>query len=778
MAWRLVVILALVTGVCRAEELMWVDGAKPGETDYHVAFRGVFELEADAEVEIRTLGASWYVGWVDGAYAFEGPPRFPIAYPEYQMDRVNLKAGKHVLAVQVHHEGVSTRILDNVPPFFYCRVFSGGTELPVGWKCLRLDGYAPKVRRINAQLAWVEWCDTRQLPDGWRKLEFNDAPWASPAQANVSLGKIKPVSIGNVRLEKHPLAPMAEGPLAETFGYERDDIAARFFLRDLECRDLPPDGVWRRYDLGRVRLGRPLFTIDLPPGAVVEFASSESLAHGRVSPWITLSASDSCNLDHFVARGGVQEFFPLTPKGGRFIEVHVLALADHVKFVKEEYIERVYHGAPEGAFETNDDLLNRIWAVGIETYRACAEDALIDNPTRERGQWAGDVVSVGMDIAAAGYADMRLCRRALVQCAQSARPDGLVAGLCPGGAAYMSTYAAQWTSACIHYWELTGDIGLLHELYDAAVRNIGAFEKFRGPDGVSDEVGWGFVDWGYVRNEGPTDMGVNLHYLAAARDMMRWCKAIGNDDYGRYAAIEEEVAGLVRAWLEKNSSEGRPDWDRIGYHRTVLAMRLGMIAKKDERDGIEFVKRHILRCFPNDPAAPRLANPGMNQERLITPYFAHYAFPLLIERGEMDFVLGQYRTCWGWALGGGRTTWVEVFDTRWTHCHQWAGCPTWQLSRYVVGLRPRFDVAPDRYELNLVPGSLTEASGRVPMPAGGLIEVKWRRVDGTRIEYTLDCPVAVTLDIPTRDGTKTIQATGLTNIVLAQSEGAFFWEGQ
>ena len=61
---------------------------------------------------------------------------------------------------------------------------------------------------------------------------------------------------------------------------------------------------------------------------------------------------------------------------------------------------------------------------------------------------------------------------------------------------------------------------------------------------------------------------------------------------------------------------------------------------------------------------------------------------MLFESGEADFVLDQYRACWGWALGEGRTTWVEVFDTRWTHCHQWAGAPTWQAEgdriRYTV----------------------------------------------------------------------------------------------
>ena len=66
----------------------------------------------------------------------------------------------------------------------------------------------------------------------------------------------------------------------------------------------------------------------------------------------------------------------------------------------------------------------------------------------------------------------------------------------------------------------------------------------------------------------------------------------------------------------------------------------------------------------------------------------------------------------------GRTTWVEVFDTRWSHCHQWSGAPTWQLSRYVLGLDPRFDRAINSFDLILHPGSLQQANGRIPLPLG------------------------------------------------------------
>ncbi|MHB8871941.1 MAG: alpha-L-rhamnosidase-related protein [Candidatus Doudnabacteria bacterium] len=132
---------------------------------------------------------------------------------------------------------------------------------------------------------------------------------------------------------------------------------------------------------------------------------------------------------------------------------------------------------PEGSFQTGDTLLNKIWSVGVKTLRSCSEDALVDNLTRERGEWTGDVVSVGMDISDAAYSDLRLLRGGLIQSAECARSDGLVAGLSPVGTAYLLTYAAQWVSACIQYWELTGNIKLLDELYPYAEKDIEAFEK-------------------------------------------------------------------------------------------------------------------------------------------------------------------------------------------------------------------------------------------------------------------------------------------------------------
>jgi hypothetical protein len=715
------------------------------QPDTYVAFRGRFRIERPGPVDLRILGASWFGAWLDGQRLIEGPARFPRLHPEYDVASASLSRGDHVLAVLVHNEGVVTRMLGDIPPFLACQLLQDGRSIPISWRGERMSGFVSQVRRLNPQLGWIEWCDTRQVPAGWQRPDWDDRVFGPAVACDPGIGPVGPLSTATTRSIVRPMRSIAQGPLAETFGYEKDDVPARFLLRDRECRRLPPQGVWRRYDLGRVRLGKPRLVLDLPPGAVVELGYSEALVEGRVSPYIPLSGGPSCNLDHYIARGGLQEFSPLTPRGARFVEAHVLAEAAGIRFVEEEFLERAYHGDPQGSFECDDPLLDEIWRTGIETYRACAEDALVDNPTRERGQWTGDVLEIGMEIASAGYADLRALRRGLVQSARCARSDGLVAALCPGGEAYSTTAAAQWLGACMRYVELTGDRTVLAQLLEAAERNTNALERLLSAGPRSGPAAPGFIDWGYVPGSGASDLPTGLHHLAALRAMTRWCQAVGDVPRAAYHGDRGRAleATLRAALAGAPGPAATPDARR--YHSMVLGSRLGLVEPAARSEVTAFLKRHLLSCFPRQASAPRHAGPGLEESRLITPYFAHYALRELIEHGEMDFVLDQYRTSWGHFLKEGFTTWPEVFDRRWSHCHQWAGCPTWQLSRYALGLHPRFDLGRDHFVLKLIPGRLERAAGRVPLPGRtAALDVRWTR-SGDRIRYGIRAPVAISL---------------------------------
>ena len=742
--------------------MFWVADTPP-TPDTYAAFRGEFTLEAPAEVELLVFGVSWFVCWLDGEYLTEGPARFAPGHAEHETLRVALPAGKHVLAIQAHYEGVDTRILLDTAPFILCSATIRGSPREITWTGIPLPAYAPQVRRISAELGWVEWCDTRQLPGNGQAPDFDASGWPAVAVQEATQD-INALPLGKVQRIPHALTPMAEGPVANFYGYEQDDPPARFFLRDLVCEDVPPQGLWRRYDLGRVRLGYPQITLEAPAGAVVEMAYAEALSDGRVAPYISLSGSPSANMDHYVARGGVQTFGPMMPRSGRFLEVHVLAAPEQmgdIRFVNETFVERSYYGEPEGRFTCSDARLNRIWQMGVETLRACSEDAVISGPTRGRGAWLADVAVAGLEVAGVAYRDLRPLRRALVQYAQCARDDGMVAAVAPGEGVYFANSAAQWATACVDYYRITGDRSLLVELWRPALRNIAALERDPSEPGITEDIGYTFIDRSYVPPDSPMDLALNLHFLEALVAMTDWANALGKSSrelHTRAEALRQRLDDALLAIPPGGEGEGP------GFHATVLALDQGLYAGDAARKATEAIKRHIIDCFPNDPCAPRLTDSMQRELRVISPYFMHYALRALAEHGEMPFVLDQYRTCWGWALDQGFTTCPEVFDPRWSLCHVCSACPTWQLSRYALGLRPRFERGMNHFDFRLIPSDLEWAEGALPLPEGE-VKITWKREDGV-ITYTLDpsLPVYVT-GLP-----------GATEAVEVTGERTWVWE--
>lgn len=729
---------------------LWLT-SNPPEPDTHVVVRGHFLLNGPERVEIRSLGVSWYEAFIDGDWLTCGPARFTPAHPEYDAQFRDLAAGPHVIAAHLHYAGVETRPLPNLPAFWWCDVLVENAPIPITWRGAPLAGFRAQTRRINPILGWIEWCDTRENPEDWHALSFDDRTWPGLCDVEVPIANPRPPTIGNVQRVVHDLTPASAGLLANTFGGPLDDIPTRFFLRALDEPLQPVEGVWRRYDLGRVRLGCPSITLDVPAGTEVELAYSESLNHDRVVPYINWSCGPSCNLDHYVARGGPQTFQPLTPRGGRFIEVHVLAAPDQVSFVDEAFLERVYYGEPLGELRTSVEQFDRIWTTGVDTLRACSEDAITDNPTRERGQWIGDSVSVGLEIGAVAYGDLRLFRRALRQAAQCANADGLVAGLCPGTSIWLASYACHWTCACVRYHELTGEHDLLGELYPAAVRNVLAFEPHLTPNGLENFSDWVFIDWGYGPRSGPTNLVFDLMYLAALRAMLRWSMLIDDGDHREQLS---ELAARVEAIATRQIRERLAGTDGaesgLDVHQATWALRLGLLPRNDVDEQIGLIKSHIASCFPFDPDGPRLRDPFSSHSQVITPFFAHFILPTLVEHGEMDFVLEVIRRCWGWMLDVGLTTWAEVFDTRWSHCHEWSGTPTWLLSRYLLGLNPRFDLGDRHFELNVVPGTCSTVSGRLPIVGtDNVIDVEWQR-DGNVVNYRARVAQPITVHVNAR----------------------------
>ena len=96
-----------------------------------------------------------------------------------------------------------------------------------------------------------------------------------------------------------------------------------------------------------------------------------------------------------------------------------------------------------------------------------------------------------------------------------------------------------------------------------------------------------------------------------------------------------------------------------------------------------------------------------------------------------------WRSNWGWMLEQGASTWFEVFDERWSRCHYWSGAPTWQMSRYGLGLHTRLDVRGTHVALLVNTLGLSRLSGSIHLPGPGLVSVSWRTTSDRSLEYSI-----------------------------------------
>ena len=219
------------------------------------------------------------------------------------------------------------------------------------------------------------------------------------------------------------------------------------------------------------------------------------------------------------------------------------------------------------------------------------------------------------------------------------------------------------------------------------------------------------VDWGYTRAPGfAVDPASTRCFAASAR----WRCGDGTADASTAAKMRRRSIHKTivrRYWgsaAEAVGVEAGPAEGVLAEVGRVWLGRLhrGPLGPRDARGGAATARRFLRRrgarsarqrvcayvesslraCFPIDKDAPRLS------DRRALPASTRPTSKRSASRGSCEprgVCARAVPACVGWALQQS-PTWLEVFDVRW-RLHSWGGCPTWQLSRFLLGLAP-FDV--------------------------------------------------------------------------------------
>lgn len=490
------------------------------------------------------------------------------------------------------------------------------------------------------------------------------------------------------------------------------------------------------WDLGRISLGYVHLRVETggeSAGATVDVVGGEDLRRDGL-PEIEPRAWAS---RYIVGEAVEQTCTFFDPVGLRYLAAH------HPPDIRVEleFEEALYPRAGGAAFDCSDSRFTERWNIGARTVDVCSTDAYLDCPGREQRAWVSDAYPQIL-VSLVTNPDHRLIRRHLELTSRSRFPGGLLAGAAGCDFARvgftMPEYSLHWIRSLAAYWRYTGDDELVRDLLPVADAIIDRYEQQRGPSGLLEDFpGWVFIDWAQVDR----DVVIGAHdalYAGALEDYATLPGASQVTDLRvRTAEAFEALWDADRhVYVDAVGRRGRSR--RISQHVNGAALMAGIVPEQRVAGLIERVMdpgsselggRLVVTPTSADnrvegrvPFFQYEPPDDFDEERDVVaaqPWFCRYLHEGLFRHGRVDLVLENLLR---WKVVPGDGTFQEFWDATpgtSSRCHGWSSSPTFDLTTYVLGLRP---AVPGYATALLDPhlGDLRYVSGRVPTVFGWL----------------------------------------------------------
>jgi len=768
--------------------------ARPRPADSIWLLRREIDLPTDVQAaRLRITADGRYRLWVNGSRVGDGPVRSApahLSYDDYDLASL-LVPGPNALAVLVRHYGTAVAWWQPATPLLTLgcggllaelAVQSAGGAVRVGtdarWRARPAHVQpGPGTGFIGSPAPEV--VDLRRLPHGWDRSGYDDTDWTPvavlaermPTQRRATPPDDPFPLLGPSPLPRPTRTERVPARLRGRASVELSDdpavpVGAVAASRGSELLDLPvPElrlaaGEAVTVDFGRMVSGRVLLRLESEPGAVLDIAAGEELT-GDGLPIV-----EPRRWALRVLGGGThQEVEALEPVGLRYAQ---LASRGGSSRVQISVVESLHIRSDSATFACSDTSLTQLWQTGARTLDLCTDDAYLDCPGRERRAWLGDAYLHGLLGAVTGQSP-QVMAHGLALHAQAVRSDGLLPGVAAGDLAEapitLPDYSLHWVRSLARTLAYGGDLELAVPLMPVATGICQAFERWRGSDGLLEEVpGWLFVDWAQTERGGHT-AALDLLLVLALRDLAEVADLIGDAgtaqrsrsraDHGlEAAAIRYLDPG--RGLLVDAASPGGQRGRRVSQQTTALAVLAGALTGAAAKAALDAVTDpHVLRMtrWPGQAQGTAEEHLGTQQGLpagfdpeahvvMAQPFFMHFVHQALVAAGLADRLV---ESCGRWLpqLDSGNDSLEEYWEAApgaASRCHAWSATPTYDLTTHVVGLAP---AAPGWSEIVLRPAlaDLAWARAAVTSPYGP-VAADVRR-DGATVTVSADLPPGV-----------------------------------
>lgn len=617
----------------------------------HVLFRKKFSLEKIGNAILKITADDYYKLYINGKMVTMGPASaYPHCYNYNEIDVTPyLALGENVIAVHTYYQGLINRVWVSADrrQMLWLDLSVAGEQVLVSdtsWKCHDHTGFKQYhiLCHHNTQIA--ECYDSGAAEAFFYAKDFDDSGWQSAAvykYADYSLVKQK-----NKQLQLYDVKPQAVTQVGNTlridFGQERVGYLYA------EAKGNKGDTLILRYgeelnDDGSVRYQLRCFCL-------------------YEEKWILSGGEDILNQYDY--------------KAFRYAEI---LLPDGVSISNIKMLVRHYPYEEKAEFDADTPELRAIVRLCADTIKYGVQEKFVDCPTREKGQYLGDL-SISARAHAILTQDTGMMKKALTDACNSCF-------ICPGmmGVSVSSLmqeiadYSLQFPAQVLWVYKTDGDLEFLKFAQPYITGIYQYFLQYEQEDGLLEKVveKWNLVDWPENLRDGydfplTNPIGEGLHNVINAF----WC--------GFLQAVDEiyEILGMektgktdraIQAYIKYFYCEetglfcDTPAHTHSAVHSNLLPLLFNIGTDECHKNIVRLIKQKGLSCM------------GV--------YMAYFALAALKKHGEYELAkqLIADPACWLNMLAEGATCTFEAWGKTQKRSnalfHPWATAPIIILSK-------------------------------------------------------------------------------------------------
>ena len=434
----------------------------------HILFRRKISLGKIQSAIIRISADDYYKLYINGRYVAMGPAAsYPQAYNYNEIDVSEyLSSGENVIAVHTYYQGLINRVWvsGDRQQMLWCELYVNGVlalESDGLWLCRDHSGYTA-LGIVGYDTAYMESYDSGSPEIGFANLDFDDSSW----------------DVASVREHADYVFADESVPVIDTYTVVPERVEATdygYFV-----------------DLGYEAVGYLSIKAKGVSGDLVKLYYSEELADsGRVRYEMRCNCNYS---EEWLLSGGDDTLDNYDYKAFRYAEIH---LPKGVSVLDIRMKIRHYPYKKRAVYHTENEKLKSILKLCEDTVKYGTQENFVDCPTREKGQYLGDV-SIAARAHAVLTGDTVLIKKAIRDFCNSAF-------ICPGLMAVsvsslmqeIADYSLQIAATVLWVYRFDQDIEFLRyaEPYMTGVYKY--FSRFERSDGLicRQTEKWNMVDW-------------------------------------------------------------------------------------------------------------------------------------------------------------------------------------------------------------------------------------------------------------------------------------------